>query len=790
MHAVQPISLHEATRERYLSYALSVITARALPDVRDGLKPVQRRILYTMFHELTLHPNGRYRKSAAVVGEVMGKYHPHGDQSIYDALVRMAQDFSLRDPLVDPQGNFGSLDGDPPAAMRYTECKLTAIAEELLQEIGKETVDFRSTYDGQRSEPIVLPAQFPQLLVNGVEGIAVGLSTRIPPHNLSEIIDGCVAMIDGEAHSVADLLRYIKGPDFPTAGRVLNDLPSLQEIYETGRGSIRIRGEWREEKDGRREQVIITSIPYAQNKAKLVEKIGQDVTDRKLPQVVDVRDESTDEIRIVLDLKAGASAEAVMAYLYRRTPLESTFPVNMNALVPTERPEVAVPERLDLHGMLQYWLDFRYATVRRRFEFDLARLRERIHLLEGFAILFADIDEAVRLIRQSDGKKDAARRLMEAFPLDELQTEAILELKLYKLARLEIRIILDELEEKRAEAAEIERMLASEALLWSRVRSELLEIQRLYASPRKTTIGEPVQQLEFDDSAYIVREETFVVVTREGWIKRQSSFTDLQRIRVRDNDEIGWLLHVDTASSITFIASDGRAYTLRVGDIGATTGYGVPLQRQFQLADGATVVGVVPHDERYWRHLPEAPAAEQTSEAEPEDEPPPPYLVSVTAEGRIQRSSLAIHAEPSTRVGRMLARLSEGDSLIAAYVAGGGEWAAVATEQGNALAFPIAEAAALKAPGKGTTAIKLKDDDRVFAFELCTDERTGLVVQTNNGRVFEVTPRTCGGARAARGKSVIRRGGLGGWKRPVVVFTGRTTTDTDAPAAAPAEGEE
>jgi DNA gyrase subunit A len=781
MSAVQPISLHEATRDRYLSYALSVITSRALPDVRDGLKPVQRRILYTMFHELSLHPTGRYRKSAAVVGEVMGKYHPHGDQSIYDALARMAQDFSLRDILVDPQGNFGSLDGDPPAAMRYTECRLTALAEELLQEITKETVDYRPTYDGQRDEPIVLPAQFPQLLVNGVEGIAVGLSTRVPPHNLGEVINACVAMIDGEAHDVAGLLRHIHGPDFPTSGRVLNDAASLLEIYETGRGSIRVRGEWREERDGRREQVVITSIPYAQNKAKLVERIGQDVADRKLPQVTDVRDESTDELRIVLDLKQGASAEAVMAYLYRRTPLESTVPVNINVLVPTDRVDVSVPERLDLFRLLQHWLDFRYATVRRRFEFDLRKLRERIHILEGFAILFADIDEAIRLIRQSDGKKDAARRLMEAFPLDEVQTEAILELKLYKLARLEIRIILDELQEKRAEAAEIERVLASEELMWARVRSELLEIQRLYATPRKTTIGEPTVQLEFDDSAYIVREETFVVVTREGWIKRQSSFTDLARIRVRDNDEIGWLLHADTASSITFVGSDGRAYTLRVGDIGATTGYGTPLQRHFQLADGATVAGVMLHDERYWRHLPEGPPPA-------EDEPAGPYLVAVTAEGRIQRSALAVHVEPSNRNGRMIARLSDGDQIVAAYLAGGGEWAAVASEQGNALAFPIAEAPALKAPGKGTTAIKLKADDRVIAFELCTDERSGLTVQTNNGRPFEVTPRSCGGARAAKGKAVLRRGTLGGWRRPVVVFTGRTAAEAET--TTPAEGEE
>ncbi|MFM2162326.1 MAG: hypothetical protein RLZZ383_1838, partial [Pseudomonadota bacterium] len=287
MTDILPVPLHEAARERYLNYAMSVITSRALPDVRDGLKPVQRRILYTMFAELSLHPSSRYRKSAAVVGDVMGKFHPHGDQSIYDALVRMAQPFSLLAPLVDPQGNFGSLDGDPPAAMRYTECRLTPIAEELLQEIKKSTVDFRPTYDGQRDEPVVLPAQFPQLLVNGCEGIAVGLATRIPPHNLGEVLDACIAVIDGVATTNAELVRIVRGPDFPTGGRILNDAAELLEIYEKGHGSVRLQGTWEVETEGRRTRVVVTSIPYAQNKAKIVERIGLAVEERKLPQVVD-----------------------------------------------------------------------------------------------------------------------------------------------------------------------------------------------------------------------------------------------------------------------------------------------------------------------------------------------------------------------------------------------------------------------------------------------------------------------------------------------------------------------
>lgn len=766
MIEVQSVSLDDAARERYLSYAMSVITSRALPDVRDGLKPVQRRILYTMFHELSLHPSNRYRKSAAVVGEVMGKYHPHGDQSIYDAMVRMAQDFSLRNTLVDPQGNFGSVDGDPPAAMRYTECKLTPLAEELLHEIKKRTVDYRPTYDGQRNEPIVLPAQFPQLLVNGVEGIAVGMATRIPPHNLGEVIDACVALIDGEASDVNGLLDHIKGPDFPTAGRILNDRASLCEIYETGQGSIRVRGEWTTEKEARRTLIVIHSIPFAQNKAKLVERIGQDVMARKLPQVVDVRDESTDVVRIVLELKQGASPEAVMAYLYKRTPLEGTFPVNMNALVPTERPDIATPQRLDLHTMLTMWLDFRYDTIRRRFTYDLEQLEARIHILEGFAIVFADLDEVIRLIRASDGRKDAARKLMDAFDLSEIQTDAILDLRLYKLARLEIALILDELEEKRAEAAEIRKILASESRMWMRVRSELLELRKLYADERRTAVGEPVVELSFDESDYIVREETFAVITRDGWVKRQSSFTAVDRIRVRDNDEIGWLIRTDTGKNLTFFTSDGVALTMRVDDIPSTTGHGKPLQTFFGMEDGAKIVSVIPHDVAAWRDLPVDPD-------HPADDPPPPHVVSMTRGGRIQRLPLELYAEPSNRNGRNWVRVDGDDEVLAAWISMGGELACVASKDGNVLVFPVREANVLKAAGKGTTGIKLKKGDEVMAFELARDVAGGPKVITSNGRDFVANGRKFDvGTRAARGRQVIRRGGLSEWVREPYLLLG------------------
>ncbi len=751
MSEVSTVSLHEAARERYLSYALSVITARALPDVRDGLKPVQRRILFTMYHELSLHPGGRYRKCAAVVGDVMGKYHPHGDQSIYDALVRMAQDFSLRATLVDPQGNFGSLDGDPPAAMRYTECKLRPLAEELLSEIDRETVDFRPTYDGQRQEPVVLPAPFPQLIVNGVEGIAVGLSTRIPPHNLGEIIAACIAMIDGDATDVEGLLRHVKGPDFPTGGRIINEPGTLKELYETGHGSVRIQATWTTEKDGRRELVVITSVPYGQNKSKLVEKIGEDVATKRLPLVVDVRDESTDVVRVVLELRPGAKPEQVMAWLYKRTGLETSFPAQFNALVPSETGGLPQPVRLDLYAMLDHWLTFRVDTVRRRYLYDLRRLEERIHILEGFAIIFADLDEVIAIIRASESKKDAAQKLMVRFHLSELQVEAILETKLYKIARMEIAAILDELTEKRAAAAEIRAILGSEARLTAQVRTELVELSAVYATPRLTLIGEAPVVLDFDETAYIVKEETFVVVSREGWIKRQGSITSVDKVRVRDGDEVGWIIQTDTGSTLSLFVSDGAVYTMRVDDVPSTTGHGKPLSAFFVVSDGATLVGVVPHDPR--RHKQLLPPATPVP-----DDPPGPYVIAATRGGRVLRLVLDSYAEPSNRNGRMFARLETGDGVLAAHVCGGGEAALFASRNTHVLAFPTAEANLLKAAGKGVTGIKLAGSDEVVVFAVARAKGDGPEITLSTGRNFQVTLSAAAGPRAGKGRQLLKRG--------------------------------
>src|SRR5579863_4156755 len=470
------VSLHEAAESRYLNYALSVITSRALPDVRDGLKPVQRRILYTMWQQ-NLTADVKHRKCAKVVGDVMGSFHPHGDAALYETLVRMAQAFSLRYPLVDGSGNFGSLDGDAAAAMRYTECRLTRLSDEMLSEIEQTTVHFRPNYDGTKTEPVVLPARMPNLLINGATGIAVGMATNVPPHNLGEVCTALVKLLDNEDIGNAQLCRYIKGPDFPTGGQILNSPEELKQIYKTGSGSIRLRGTWDQGPDTRSTKTIhIESIPYTVNKAQLVERIAEVVISRKLPPLLDVKDLSTEDVRIALELKKDADEKMVMAYLFKHTPLQINFAVNLTCLVPTENAEVGRPERLDLKTILRHFLHFRLEVVSKRLEHELQTLRKRIHLLDGFEKVFDALDEIIRIIRKSDGKPDAADKIMKRFELDADQTDAILELKIYRLARLEILIIRKELEEKRKRARQIGTLLKDEDSRWKMVRTELEEI--------------------------------------------------------------------------------------------------------------------------------------------------------------------------------------------------------------------------------------------------------------------------------------------------------------------------
>jgi len=714
-----------------------------------------------MYHNLHLHPDGRFRKSAAVVGEVMAKYHPHGDQSIYDAMVRMAQPFSLLHTLVNGQGNFGSVDGDPPAAMRYTEAKLRPIASELLVELKKQTVAYRPNYDGQFFEPVVLPAKLPQLLINGSEGIAVGMATRIPPHNLREVIDACTTLIENPDIDVTKLARKVKGPDFPTGGVILTPKEEIRKIYEDGGGPILFRGETTTEKVGRKNYIIITSLPYALNKADLVEKIGQLIRDRKLPQLVDIRDESTEDVRIVAELRKASDEAPALAFLFKHTRLQQRYHLNLTCLVPTDNPQVSRPAKLDIKSILRHWLDFRFDTIRRRFEYDLQKLRDRIHLLEGFEKIFDALDEAIQLIRSSEGKRDAGEKLMDRFGLDDLQADAILEIKLYKLAKLEILAVVTELAEKRKLAGQIEAILASDSELWRVVSEELLELRKEYGAKRKTIIGgSEVEVIEYSEDDYIVSEDAFVVVTREGWIKRQSSFSTVSKIRVREGDEVAWMVKASTRSTVTFYTDKGTAFTMRVDDIQATTGYGGPVQKHFKFQAGEKVVGVISHDKR---NLPTLEAQTNLTE---QGVPPAPYGVAITKRGRGLRFSIPSHAALSTKNGRRCVRLSDtSDSVIAIYQSDGTEFVSLASRKGNILSFQVSELAVVKSAGKGFLAMKLATGDSILAFELAKSQYEGAKVVTPQGREEVARYSKFKGKRGARGASVIRRGSFATWQQ-------------------------
>ncbi|NND72785.1 MAG: DNA topoisomerase IV subunit A [Rhodothermales bacterium] len=759
MRIVDSIPLDETTRERYLNYALSVITARALPDIRDGLKPVQRRILYAMFANLRLYPEGRHRKSATVVGEVMGKYHPHGDSAIYDAMVRMAQDFSMRDPLVDGQGNFGSLDGDSPAAMRYTEAKLRPLAIQLLEEIRKDTVNFRPNFDGTLFEPVVLPSRYPNLLVNGATGIAVGMATNIPPHNLGEVVAALEYMIGSpNARNSTLVEKFITAPDFPTGGRILNTKEELLAIYEAGEGPVEIRGEYKLEG---KKRIVITSIPYAVSKSNLIESIADHIIKEKVPQIVDIRDESTEDIRIVLELKRGADHEKAIAYLFKHTVLQTRFHVNLTCLIPNENSDICSPARVDLRTVLRHFLDFRMEVVVRRLSYDLDQLEKRIHILEGFEKIFGALDEAIKIIRASSNKSDAAQRLIHRFRIDDVQAEAVLETKLFKLSRLEIEAIQQELEEKRKEAARLRKLLKDERARWKLVKSELADVRKKFASPRRSTVGGPDEVTSYSAEDYIVKEDTSVIVTRDGWVKRQRSYSDISSIRVRDGDEIGWVLPGSTRASVSFFTSAGRAYTIRISDLPSTTGHGVPIQKLFDFSDGERVVGVVSLDERvipepYYEVDSELDLFEEDADA---SEPAGPFVAAISEQGQSLRIPVSLFAEPSTKNGRLYMRLGKGDAVVMADLSYGDENVCIATANGFALIFPIQQISIVKSAAKGVIAIRVSRDDRVIGVAFSVAAREGLEVETSRGRKETIRPTKYDVTnRGNKGRAIIKRG--------------------------------
>src|SRR5229473_2639865 len=768
--AAEPLEtdLREAAEERYLSYALSVITSRALPDARDGLKPVQRRILYAMYQNLRLTAGARPRKSAAIVGEVLGKYHPHGDQAAYEAMVRMAQPFSLRYPLVHGEGNFGSLDGDSAAAMRYTEAKLAPLTDELFRDLRGQTVPFRPNYDATLEEPVVLPAAIPQLLLNGSSGIAVGMATNIPPHNFSEVVTALVAMIDEPEITTANLLKYIKGPDFPTGGEILTSKRELREIYETGQGTIKLRGEWQVESLPRgKQQVVVTSLPYTVNKAQLVEKIAELVAGRKIPQVIDVRDESTDEVRIVLELKGDASTELAMAYLCKHTPLQTSFPVNLICLVPTSNPSVGQPAKVTLRDLCRYFLDFRLEVVTKRFAHELDELEARLHILAGLALIADSLEQVIRIIRNAASRKDAREKLMVSFRLDEDQTEAILEIRLYQLARLEVEKIQHEQAEKEKRARELRTLLHDEKKRWAVIRDELQELGKRYGDKRRTALRSG-EELTYDPEAYIVHEEATVVLSRDGWIKRVRELKDPSSTRLREGDAIRAVLSGTTRDRLTLFTNKGVLYVMKVYDVPASTGYGEPIQTLFNFQDGERVVtatlavGEAPptnsKDEEAANGTKQGelfPAAnEENEQTESQPLPDGPLHLLATAQGMGFR--FRPNLEETTRSGRKVARLSDDDEVVSVELVHSGR-AVCVSAAGKMLAFPAEDVSELSGPGRGVILMRLDEDDRLIG-AVTPSPGQGVIVTKSDGDEREVRLKDIPlGHRAGKGQRVIKR---------------------------------
>ena len=729
---IETVSIAQEARDRFLRYAMSVVTGRALPDVRDGLKPVQRRILYTMYQDLNLTFDRKAAKCAQIVGKVMGDYHPHGDNALYEALVRMAQGWVLRMPLVHGEGNFGSVDGDPPAAYRYTEAKLSRPSDFLLNELDQDTVERRDNYSGTKQEPVVLPAQYPNLLVNGTQGIAVGMATNIPPHNLGEVLRACVLMIDNPDATISQLLEKVKGPDFPLGGKIVTDRATLKRIYEEGSGSIKVQAEWKLEDLGRgKQQIVVVSIPYGVDKGNLENAIGDIIETRKLAQLLSVTNESNEKegMRITMEMKAGTDPQLVMAYLYKHTELQKSFSYNVTALVPDADGRTMVPrDGLGLKEILRYFLDFRLQTVRRRFEFHLRALLRRIHILEGFEIIFDALDRAIKLIRESSGKSDASAKLQSEFGLDEEQAGAILDAQLYKIAQMEIQKIRDELKEKRKEAARIEAILASENKLWGVVRAELEELgTQPFVNRRKTRMAGDEDVLEFNEDAYIARENTNVVLTRDGWLKRVGRLASIESTRVRDGDEVVAVVPASTLDMVIFFADDGSAYTMRANEVPASSGYGEPITKFFKLADQVKVLAALTTDPRF-------------TPADADTETGGPYLLIATSAGFVLRLPLANYRAESTKTGRRFAKLDGGDKVVMVKLVGDETGVMLASRSGHVIHFPIDQVNVLSGVGKGVIGMKLDGDDTCLGGVLVGGRFDKLTVETEAGKPQEFGP--------------------------------------------------
>ncbi len=689
--AIESEPLDRAIGRRYLQYALSTIMNRALPDARDGLKPVHRRILYAM-RELGLEPGRPFRKSAKITGDVMGNYHPHGDAAIYDALARLAQDFNMRYPLVEGQGNFGNIDGDNPAAARYTEARLTEAAMALMEGLAENAVDFRPNYDGTREEPVLLPAAFPNLLANGASGIAVGMATNIPPHNLGELIDALLHLIDTPEADDDALLAHVKGPDFPTGGVIVESPENIREAYRTGRGGIRLRARWHVEKLPRGQwQAVVTEIPFQVPKARLIEKIAALIAARKLPLLADIRDESAEDVRIVLEPKSkNVVPEVLMEALFRLSDLEIRFPVNMNVLIDGLTPKVC-----SLGELLRAFLAHRREVLLRRARHRLGRIDGRLEVLEGYLVAFLNLDRVIEIIRTEDEPKPV---MMAEFDLSEVQAEAILNMRLRALRKLEEMALRKEHEALLVERAELEDLLESERLQWRRIADELGEMQRKFGSEapggaRRTGFAAPAEVEEVPLEAMMEREPITVVCSRMGWIRALKGHVPLdQELKWKDGDGPGFVFHAETTDRLLLFGSNGRCYTLRAADLPGGRGMGEPVRLMVELPNEAGIVALMPH--RPGRELLLASSAGDGFVA-PEDQ-----LLAQTRSGR-----QVVNLKGDARL-RVCRPVGEGDDHVA-----------VVGENRKLLVFPLAELPRMSR-GKGVRLQKYRDgglsDARTF----------------------------------------------------------------------------
>ena len=702
---IEPINLRDALEERYLAYALSTIMHRALPDVRDGLKPVHRRILYAM-RELKLDPSGGYKKCAKIVGEVMGNFHPHGDQAIYDALVRLAQDFAVRYPLVDGQGNFGNIDGDNAAAMRYTESRMTDVASLLLDGIDEDTVDFRATYDGTNKEPVVLPANFPNLLANGTSGIAVGMATSIPPHNLEELCDALLHLIKHPNAHVDKLVGMVPGPDFPTGGVIVESRESILESYRTGRGGFRVRARWEREDAGRGGyQVVVTEIPYQVQKAKLVERIAELMGEKRLPLLGDVRDESAETVRLVLEPRSrSVDPVLLMESLFKSTELELRFSLNMNVLSAGQ-----VPSVLSLRDVLRHWLDHRQAVLVRRSKFRLQKIEHRLEVLDGYLIAYLNIDEVIRIVRFED---DPKAKLVARFKLTEIQVDAILNLRLKSLSRLEEIEIKAEHDKLSGERRGIKSLLKSEDLQWERIAAEVKDTREKYS--KKTELGRrrtsfaDAPSIDVDlDQAMIEKEPITVVLSEKGWIRAMKGhMDDISKLEFKQGDSLLRAVKAHTTDKLLVLATNGKIFTLAGDQLPGGRGHGEPLRLMVDLEENHAFAGLFVH------------------------EPGRKLLIAATSgHGFVVPEDEVV---AMTRKGKQVLNVSEPDEARCC-VAAEGDMVAIIGENRKMLVFPLAEVNEM-VRGKGVRLQRYKDgslsDIAVF------EKKEGLSWLDPAGRTF------------------------------------------------------